>query len=206
MFSAFRQQHDHRTVHIWCVHFCRTKSLVSGAHWPEEANPHFHWFIRKLAASYWLTFAIHQLTAGEIHTLICFPDLYTTPRTFHLLVGCRLAWLGISWIALYSIIPFLHITLVSLCFQTEVSKTLWFYSHFFHLFSKIQSIKHIMLSGSGRIRIMKVVGCGAVFAAFILLGKLHFYFIISFVLFYRLCFLRSRFVWCYRSYYSLLWI
>jgi hypothetical protein len=31
-----------------------------------------------------------------------------------------------------------------------------------------------MLSGSGRIRIMKVVGCGAVFAAFILIGKLHF--------------------------------
>ncbi len=32
-----------------------------------------------------------------------------------------------------------------------------------------------MLSGSGRIRIMKVVGCGAVFAAFILLGKLQFF-------------------------------
>ena len=36
---------------------------------------------------------------------------------------------------------------------------------------KIQSIKHIMLSPGGRIRIMKVVGCGAVLAGFIILGK-----------------------------------
>ena len=36
---------------------------------------------------------------------------------------------------------------------------------------KIQSIKHIMLSPGGRIRIMKVVGCGAVLAGFIILGN-----------------------------------
>jgi hypothetical protein len=36
-----------------------------------------------------------------------------------------------------------------------------------------------MLSGSGRIRIMKVVGCGAVFAAFILLGEIFVRFLLN---------------------------
>ncbi len=67
-----------------------------------------------------------------------------------------------------------------MCFQTEVSKLSDSILIFVHLFCKILSIKHIMLSGSGRIRIMKVVGCGAVFAAFILIGKLHLYSIFLF--------------------------